>query len=138
VDGALPWSSLSWVTLAAIFVVPFVALLFRKVKDHRLPLGGVSLIVVAGIFLCRFLEIAPAILHVGHGWRLGEIAGPLTSAVLVCLGFAGAGWLLYRRFLAAVPIMPVNDEVFVRELCLLAPFGRSAVEAQLGADREEH
>jgi hypothetical protein len=110
VDDSLPWSKLSWISLSAFFVIPFVALLFRKVKRSRVLLTTVATVVVGGIFLARFIEIAPEL--------LGEEPQPLlplVSTILLFCGCLGVGGLLYWRFLTRVPIMPVGDDVFVRE-----------------------
>jgi len=115
IDPSLPWSSLSWVTLLAFFAIPFIALLFRKVKETAPLLAAVAVVVVVGIFLARFLEIAPALLDVQPGSGTGVLALPLLSAVLTFAGFLGGGMLLYQQFLTWVPVMPVGDDVFRRE-----------------------
>jgi len=112
VDASLPWASVSWVTLAAIFILPFVALLFRRVKQHGLLLGVVAGIVVVGVFLARFLEIAPALVHLSLPSGAGALGRPLAAAGLVTLGLGGPGWWLYGWLLTQVPIMPVGDPVF--------------------------
>jgi hypothetical protein len=115
VDRALPWRSLSFVSLATFFLIPFLALLFRKVKRNTALLFTVALVASVGVFLARFIEIAPALLVVKAGSGMGGLAVPLGSAVLLLVGFLGAGLLLYGRWLAGVPIMALNDAVFEKE-----------------------
>jgi hypothetical protein len=117
-DKTLPWVDLSWVSLSAFFIIPFTALLFRRVKRNRVLLTIVSVVVLAGIFLARFLEIAPALLHVEPGTKLldgGGPLGPLLSSILLFIGCLGVGGFFYYRFLTKVPILPVGDDVFTRE-----------------------
>ena len=75
-------------------------------------------VVVAGIFLARFIEIAPALLEVTpdtpHFAAYGSYGSLLASALLF-VGCLGIGGWLYCRFLTRVPILPVGDEVFARE-----------------------
>jgi hypothetical protein len=118
VDDSLPWARLSWVSLSAFFFIPFVALLFRKVKKSRVLFTVVAFVVVAGIFLARFLEIAPALLHVEPGTGLLDGGGPLVpllSSILLFTGCLGVGGFCYYRLLTRVPILPVGDEIFTRE-----------------------
>jgi hypothetical protein len=110
VDDSLPWSKLSWVSLISFFLIPFIALLFRRVKQSRALLTTVACIVVLGIFLARFIEIAPALLGDDP-----EPFLPLAASVLLFCGCLGFGGLLYWRFLTRVPVMPVGDEIFARE-----------------------
>ena len=114
-DSALPWRSLSFVSLATFFAFPFLALLFRRVKASRLLLSVVAASAVTGIFLARFIEIAPALLKVQPGAGLGAVALPLAAAAMVFCGLLGGGLLLYGKALTQVPIMPLGDEIFVRE-----------------------
>jgi hypothetical protein len=118
VDDTLPWVNLSWASLGAFFIIPFIALLFRRVKTNRILFTVVSVVVVAGIFLARFLEIAPALLHIEPGTGLldgGGPIGPLFSSILLFFGCLGMGGFLFYRFLTKVPILPVGDDVFIRE-----------------------
>jgi hypothetical protein len=101
--------------LVTFFLIPFLALLFRKVKRNTALLFTVALVASVGIFLARFIEIAPALLVVKAGSDMGGLVVPLGSAVLLLVGFLGAGLLLYGRWLAGVPIMALNDAVFEEE-----------------------
>lgn len=113
VNTGLPWRSLSFVSLAAFFLIPFLALLLRKVKRSGLLLTLVAGVALIGVFLARFIEVAPPLLKLGAAGGGGALSLALASAVLLLLGFLGAGLLLYDRWLQAVPIMPVSDPIFV-------------------------
>lgn len=114
-DGTLPWRSLSFVSLFAFFAIPFFALLFRRVKNSRGLITAVAASVVVGIFLGRFIEIAPTLLKIQPGGGLGVVALPLAAAALVLAGFLGGGLLLYEKFLAQVPLFPLGDEIFAHQ-----------------------
>ena len=115
-DTSLPWRSLSFISIFTFFAFPFLALLFRKVKTNSVLLTVVSLSAVFGIFITRFIEIAPALLHVEPSSGLGVLVIPLASALLVFVGLLGAGLFLYSWFLTKVPIFPVGDEIFIQEV----------------------
>ena len=112
VDERLPWGSLSWVSLLGFFAIPFVALLFRRVKRSGPLLAATSLVVVAGVLMTRFLEVAPTLTRLQPGAGLGEALVPLAASVLVFAGLLGLGLPLYGRLLAAAPLLPVGDSVF--------------------------
>jgi hypothetical protein len=113
-DEHLPYRWISYVAVICFFAIPLLALIFRKVKQTISLLLPVALVPVLGIFLARFLEIAPPILGLKAGVPPADIVRPLAASILIWLGFAGLGWQLYRRFLSAVPVLPVGDEIFVR------------------------
>ncbi len=103
----LPWSTLSWFTLFAFFIIPFIFLLFRKVKSERPLLVGVALVMVVGIFMARFIEIAPPLLGLEEGAALADALIPLAAAALVFAGFLGVGLLSSATLLTKVPLVSV-------------------------------
>ena len=113
VDTELPWRNLSFVSLATFFLIPFVALLLRRVKRNGVALAVVALVSLVGLLMARFIEIAPALLgdQVGGTSPLAELA--MALAVLVAL--LRAARELHGHFLAQVPVMPVGDPIFVAE-----------------------
>ncbi|HEX7598746.1 MAG TPA: hypothetical protein VF518_11070 [Polyangia bacterium] len=113
IDFRLPWAGLSYLSLFGFFAIPFVALLFRRVKRSGPLLISVAVINVTGIVLARFLEVAPALIDLGTHATVHAIARPLLATLMAVLGVLGAGWGLYRSLLTAVPIMPVGDPIFV-------------------------
>jgi hypothetical protein len=113
VDTELPWRSLSFVSLATFFLIPFVALLLRKVKRNGKLLAAVAVVALVGLLMARFIEVAPALL----GDRIGG-TGPLVElamALALLVALLRAGRELHRHFLAQVPVMPVGDPIFVAE-----------------------
>jgi hypothetical protein len=113
VDEAGPWRSLSFVSLATFFLIPFVALLLRRVKRSGPLLTGVAAVAVVGVFLARFIEIAPALVAEGSAGL------PLVSAGLAFLGLLGGGLFLFARIFSGLPILPVGDEIFIREMNII-------------------
>jgi len=103
------------VGLATFFLLPFVALIFRKVKHSRMLLSTVSAIALIGIFIMRFLEIAPPTLSLKHPAVFSYIAIPLLGSFLVLLGSLGIGLWLYAKLLTKVPVMPIGDDIFANE-----------------------
>ena len=96
------WAPLAWTVLAAVFAVPFVLLLSRKLKLRPAALGAVAGLVLAGVWLERFLLVAPSLWR-GAGLPLGlpellVTAGAASLFVLCCVGFLGQ-----------VPVLPLSD-----------------------------
>jgi Ni/Fe-hydrogenase subunit HybB-like protein len=56
-----PWSTLALAVLLANFLIPFVILLFRAARKSRQALLAVSAAIVAGMWLERFLLVAPSL-----------------------------------------------------------------------------
>jgi hypothetical protein len=112
-DAKMPWHDLSWASLAGFFFIPFAALIFRRTKRSGVLLSAVALAVLAGIFLARFIEIAPPILAPA-GLAPGEgVYGALIAGVFALAGMLGAGYGLVRKVLTMVPVMPLGDEIFL-------------------------
>lgn len=102
-----PWEPLAWVTLFMIFLVPFFVLLSRKVKVRRLPMMILSLMILAGMWLEKFILVAPS-LWKGRGIPLG------VTEALVTAGFLGVTGLCLTQFLRRVPPVPLADPLFIR------------------------
>lgn len=105
-----PWKSWAWAVLLMLFLIPFFTLLSRKIKTKRLPMIILSIIILAGLWMERFLLVVPS-LWIG---RPGIPFGVLE--VLVSAGFLGLVWLCITVFLSRVPILPVSDPLFHRFL----------------------
>jgi hypothetical protein len=104
-----PWEPLAWVVLATTFAVPFLMLLRRKIKMAPLPMMIVSGIILAGMWVERFLLVAPSIWE-GEGIPLGFLE------ILITGGFAGIMGLGMILFLERVPFLPVSDPLFRKAL----------------------
>jgi Ni/Fe-hydrogenase subunit HybB-like protein len=100
-----PWAPVAWAALAAGFGLPFLALLRKKMKARPLPMIAVGAVALAGMWLERFLLVAPAVWH-GESLPLGWVE------LLVTLGFLGLVTGSILLFLRAAPLLPVGDPLF--------------------------
>ncbi len=103
-----PWVPLPWIILGTCFAGPFFVLLVKKLKINPRWLMGMSVIILIGMWLERFLLIAPSL------WRnermpLGLIECSITAGFLGSVGLTGI--LFLRKF----PLLPVADPLFREE-----------------------
>ncbi|MBI5499071.1 MAG: hypothetical protein HY907_02435 [Deltaproteobacteria bacterium] len=99
-----PWSDLAFAVLLFLFFVPFFALLFKRLKRDPRTLAILSLLVIAMLWLERFLLVAPSV------WPHGGLPlGPLELGVTV--GFAGLAGLAYLWLARRVPLAPAPEVV---------------------------
>ena len=96
------WEPVAWAVLAMTFVGPFVVLLSRAVKTWVPGLTAVAAVVFAGMWLERFLLVAPSLWH-GEGVPLGLLE------LLVTAGVFGLFVVCYTTFLDRFPTLPVSD-----------------------------
>jgi hypothetical protein len=96
------WAPLTWITLAMAFFIPFMLLLSRNIKTSRRGLRTIALLVLVGMWLERFILVAPSLWH-ESGIPLGLIEGLITAGV--CSLF----WWCYSTFLRTFPVLPVSD-----------------------------
>ncbi len=96
------WEPVAWAVLAMTFVGPFVVLLSRAIKTWAPGLTAVAAVVFAGMWLERFLLVAPSLWH-GEGVPLGLLE------VLVTAGVLGLFVVCYTTFLDRFPTLPVSD-----------------------------
>ncbi len=104
-----PWDVLAWVILIASFVLPFFVLLSRKVKLKPVPLLVLSLVILGGMWLERFVLVVPS-LWTEPGIPLGW------PEVLVGAGFLGALGLCTLAYLSRFPLLPISDPLFRKSL----------------------
>jgi hypothetical protein len=100
-----PWKPLAWTVLGAAFILPFVALLSRKIKMKPISLMILSTLILVGMWLERFLLIAPSF------WK-GEQIPIGTLEILITAGFFGLVALSLITFLKRFPILPLSDPLF--------------------------
>jgi Ni/Fe-hydrogenase subunit HybB-like protein len=105
---AVPWRAVSWTVLGLAFVFPFLVLLNRRLKERPGPMLVVAVVVLAGMWLERFVLVAPS-LWKGAAVPLGWPEGAVT------LGFLGLVGFCVTSFLRAFPMVPVSDPL-LREL----------------------
>ncbi|MFQ5776751.1 MAG: molybdopterin oxidoreductase [Terriglobia bacterium] len=100
-----PWAPLAWGVLVACFLVPFVVLLSRTVKRRPGSLAAISVVVVGGMWLERYVLVVPSL------WKKSGV--PLGGLeVLVTLGFFAAAALSYLAFVRVVPLLPAAPSEF--------------------------
>jgi hypothetical protein len=104
-----PWEPLAWVALFMILIVPFFVLLNRKIKLKRGPMIALTVLILTGMWLERFILVAPSIWH--EGWIP---IGPLE--ILITAGFFGLTALCFVLFLRRVPPIPISDPIFRKTL----------------------
>jgi hypothetical protein len=100
-----PWEPVAWTVLGMILILPFLVLLRRKWKMNPAVMIPVSLVVLGGMWLERFILVAPSL------WR--EKSLPLGfMEILITAGFFGVMALSFSAFLQRVPLLPVSDPLF--------------------------
>jgi hypothetical protein len=92
----LPWKPLAWTVFIMSFVIPFLVLLNRRVKERPAFMVFLCLFVLAGLWLEHLLLVGPAL-------NPGSTALPLgVPDLLITLGFLGlmafAVTVFLRRF----------------------------------------
>ncbi len=104
------WGWIASFLLIFQFVVPFVLLLLRAVKQSRLRLGLVAAMVFVGQWLFMYYYIVPVFGLSGWAYHWTDFLTPLA---LGGIWFATFLWLLPRR-----PILPVYDLNYEQALLL--------------------
>ena len=100
-----PWEPVGWVVLGMILILPFLVLLRRKWKVNPAVMIPVSLGVLGGMWLERFILVAPSL------WKEKfRPLGPLE--ILITAGFFGIMAVSLTLFLSRVPLFPVSDPLF--------------------------
>ncbi|MFZ2448198.1 MAG: NrfD/PsrC family molybdoenzyme membrane anchor subunit [Syntrophobacteraceae bacterium] len=100
-----PWAFLAWTVLLVCYVIPFLVLLFRGIKMNIGSIAAMSVWILAGMWLERFLLVAPSI------WKGPSMPlGPLE--ILVGVGYLGIFSFCAVWFLERYPVMPVSDPLF--------------------------
>jgi len=88
------WAWLTWATLILIFAIPFLALLAQGAKQSRVVLSVVGILVLLGMWLERYLLIAPS-LGITEGVSIGWTEAVTTFTFLAALVLS---YSLYIRF----------------------------------------
>lgn len=97
-----PWENLSWIVLIVCFVLPFLILIFRKVKVKPVPFFIISCIVIIGMWFERFLLVAPALWH-------EEIFPFGIIEISITLGFFGLFFIVTGYGFSLFPVIPITD-----------------------------
>ncbi len=104
-----PWEPLAWAVLVVCFGIPFVVLLSKKIKMKPRPLMVLCSIILGGMWLERFLLVAPSLWE-GNHLPIGIVE------ILITAGFFGLMALSLMVFLRKFPLLPVSDPLFVEAL----------------------
>lgn len=100
-----PWKPLAWTVFFSCFALPFVALLFRKIKLQPLAMFVLCSIMLVGMWLERFLLVVPSL------WQENSIPIGIRE-FLITLGFFGIMALCTQLFLERYPLLPIGDPLF--------------------------
>ncbi len=96
------WTVIAWTVAAGGFVIPFTTLLSRALKMHPRGLATIAGIVLAGMWLERYILVAPSLWH--------EATLPLgIPELLMTAGVGGLFAWCYLSFLERFPTLPVSD-----------------------------
>ncbi|MDJ0836693.1 MAG: hypothetical protein QNK37_09255 [Acidobacteriota bacterium] len=110
------WAKYGWTAAVMVFAIPFVLGLGKKRKMKPKTYSVVILISIMGLWLERFVLIAPASWHYIRTPGEGEVAGYqpgvemlLGLDLVVFLGFLGIFCLVVSRYLFKLPLMVISD-----------------------------
>ena len=102
-----PWEPLAWTVLIVCFALPFLVLLSRKLKFHPRAMMVLAGVILAGMWLERFLLIVPST------WKMKNF--PLGfMEVLITAGFIGLFGLTLVGVFRKISPLPLSDSM-VRE-----------------------
>jgi hypothetical protein len=97
-----PWAALAWTVLIVLFVVPFLVLLLRKIKMKPALMAGISVWILIGIWLEKFLLVTPSMVK-SKSLPLGIFE------VLITIGWLGLFAFCVCSFLQRYPVLAVSD-----------------------------
>ncbi|MGD0398126.1 MAG: hypothetical protein ABSC04_04370 [Syntrophobacteraceae bacterium] len=97
-----PWAALAWTVLIVLFIVPFVVLLLRKIKMEPVLMTGISIWILIGIWLEKFLLVTPSLVK-NQSLPLGIFE------VLITIGWLGLFTFCVCTFLQKYPVLAVSD-----------------------------
>ncbi len=104
-----PWAALAWSVLLGLFIIPFLVLLFRKTKLEPIRLTIVSVWVLIGIWLEKFLLVTPSLVK-AKSLPLGIFE------VLITLGWLGLFAFCVCTFLQRYPVLVISDPMLAPAL----------------------
>ena len=97
-----PWAFLAWLVLFMVFIIPFLVLVFRKIKMKTGAMLFVTSWILVGIWLEKFLLVTPSLLK-RKTMPLGLME------LLVTIGFLGIFAFCVTCFLERYPILAISD-----------------------------
>ena len=93
-----PWSTLAWVVLAMNFLIPFIVLLRRSSKKNPRILLSMTVVILIGMWLERFLLVAPSLTPAGGRWFGWQ-------ELVITAGFLASFALVYLTILQKIPML---------------------------------
>ncbi|MBF0289503.1 MAG: molybdopterin oxidoreductase [SAR324 cluster bacterium] len=100
-----PWQTLLLVLIFWLFISVFLLLLPKTTCRTPWFIRIMGIYVAAGQWLAMYFLIVPSLQHEGHyHFYFGF------HEILITLGFAGAFFLCYLKFLSNVPLLPISDK----------------------------
>ena len=97
-----PWTALAWTVLMVLFVIPFLVLLFRRIKLNPVLLSAISIWVLIAAWLEKFLLVTPSLVK-SKSLPLGIFE------VLIAIGWLGLFAFCVCSFLQKYPVLAVSD-----------------------------
>ncbi len=97
-----PWAALAWTVLIVLFLIPFVVLLFRRIKLEPVRLTMISVWILIGIWLEKFLLVTPSLVKT-KSLPLGIFE------ILITIGWLGLFAFCVCSFLQKYPVLAVSD-----------------------------
>ncbi len=104
-----PWTTLAWTVLLVTFVIPFFVLLFRNLKMNPLFMTFMSIWILCGVWLEKFLLVTPSMLK-SESVPLGFME------ILITLGWLGLFGYCVCSFLSRYPTVAFSDPKLGRAL----------------------
>jgi Ni/Fe-hydrogenase subunit HybB-like protein len=104
-----PWEPLAWTVLLVCFALPFVVLLSRKIKFHPPAMMALAGVILAGMWLERFLLVVPST------WKVKSFPLGLMEA-LITAGFIGLFGLTLVHVFRKFSPLPLSDPEFNESL----------------------
>jgi hypothetical protein len=101
-----PWLPWTIAFFACVFVLPFLLLLWQKVKMIPGYLASVAGVILLGMWLDRFTAVVPTI------WTESGVPFGVVE-LLVTLGFLGVFGLCYALYASTFPMVPLRDSIIV-------------------------
>jgi hypothetical protein len=101
-----PWAPFGWTVLAVAFVIPFISLIGKKLKTSATGLLAISLVILIGMWLEKYLFVVPSIVRGTAGIPFGLPEISITAA------FAGIFLLAFIDAMGRFPILPITDPLF--------------------------
>ncbi len=92
-----PWNGFAWTVFLICFILPFLFLLSRKIKQNPKLMAGFCTLVLTGFWLEHFLLLGPNYIHNGNLFFVG------ISALIITPGFLALMVMALRAYIRQFP-----------------------------------